>query len=118
MILRYFRPDFKAERLYEHIRPHKQYGVSRSRLRDTLLTCGIRVCWRNDLNFQGLVDAIDDGKPIALVVHKDLDVLHWVVCYGYGRSPNQLYLTNGTYPYNLFKAHLWDNPGFGLVCSN
>ena len=36
--------------------------------------------------------------------------------YGYGKSPNRLYVTNGQYPYNLFKAHLWENQ-FGLVCS-
>ena len=126
MILHYFRPDFKAERLYERIRPHKARGVSRRRLMDCLRSHGLRVTWRTDLDFSGIADAIDHGKPIAVVVRtRNIDVDHWVVIYGYGRKPNKVYLAaNGLpflsrkeYPYNMFKAHFWETPGFGLVCA-
>ena len=124
MIIRYFRPDFSAERLYGSIRPHPQWGVSRRRLQETLTGCGLRVTRRTDLSFVDITDAIDQNRPIAMLVRRNADTMHWVVCYGYGRKPNRLYLaatgvpllSRYSYPYGFFANHLWAHRGFGLVC--
>jgi hypothetical protein len=126
MILHYFRPDFPAEKFYERIRPHERKGVSRRRLMDCLRWHELRVIWRTDLDFSGIVDAIDEGRPIAVVVRaRDRDADHWVVIYGYGRKPNRAFvaangiplLSRKQYPWGFFKQHYWEMPGFGLVCA-
>ena len=126
MITHYFRPEYPVARLFEKIRPHTTWGVSRSRLRDTLRGCGLRVSWRSDLDFRGIVDAIDHGRPIAMLVNtRTPGVMHWVVCYGYGMRPNRVFvaanglplLSRKEYPYSVFQSHWWAHKGFGLVCA-
>ena len=125
MILHYFRPDYPAERFYQRIRPHQRWGVSRSRLRDTLRLCGVRSTWHRDLDFQQITETIDQDQPIALLVNKTEYCKHWVVAYGYGRRPNRLFvagnglplLSRKQYPYGVFRTHFWVDPGSGLVCA-
>ena len=125
MVLHFFRPDVPAEKFYERVRPHVRWGVSRQRLMDALCLYGVRVKWKRDLDFNGIVDAIDDGRPIAVVVRtRNADVNHWVVVYGYGKKPNRVFVAGelpfqgqSVYPYSMFRTHYWENPGFGLVCA-
>jgi len=126
MILHYFRPDYPTERLYERIRPDGKWGVSRRKLADTLRGCKVRVTERRDLAFRDIMEAIDQDRPIALMVHTNTPgTMHWVVVYGYGRYPNRLYvaanglplLSRKQYPYGMFRAHFWAQRGFGLVCA-
>ena len=126
MILHFFRPGYPAEKFYERIRAHERWGTSRRRLMDCLRLCGLRVTWRTDLDFNGIVDAIDTGRPIAVVVHTgNADVKHWVVLYGYGRKPNRIFvaasgvpfLSRKEYPWGFFRQHYWATPGSGLVCA-
>jgi hypothetical protein len=125
MILRFFQPAFKAETLFQSIRPDKRWGVSRRRLMEKLRLYMVRVNCRRDLEFDGIVKAIDEGRPVAVMVHVDEDTKHWVVVYGYGRKPQRVYvagsgiplLSRKEYPWGMFKRYLWADPGFGLVCS-
>jgi len=124
MILHYFRPDYPAERFYQLIRPHQRWGVSRSRLVDTLRLCGLHSTWHRDLDFGKITKAIDQNRPIAMVVRTQT-AKHWVVVYGYGRKPNRLFvaanglplLSRKLYPYSFFRTHYWAEPGSGLVCA-
>ena len=126
MILHYFRPAVPAERFYECIRPHMRWGVSRRRLMECLRLCKLRVTWRTGLDFNGVVDAIDADRPIAVVVNtSDQYTKHWVVIYGYGKRPKRLFvaanglpfLSRKEYPWWFFRQYYWANPGFGLVCA-
>jgi len=126
MILHYFRPDVPAEKFYERIRPHYRWGVSRRRLMDCLRVHGLRVNWQTDLDFSGIVAAIDECRPIALVVRtRDEDADHWVVIYGYGKRPNRVFvaanglplLSRKEYPWGFFKQRYLQKAGFGLVCA-
>jgi len=125
MILHYFRPGFPVERFYERIRAHKSSGVSRQRLIDSLRLYGLRVSRRTDLDFEGIVEAIEADQPIATVVRtRNVDVDHWIVLYGYGRKPNRVFVagelpfqTQRMYTYGLFRTHFWETPRFGVVCS-
>jgi len=125
MILHYFRPGFPVERFYERIRAHKSLGVSRQRLIDSLRLYGLRVSRRTDLDFEGIVEAIEAGRPIAVVLRtRNVDIHHWVVLYGYGRKPNRVFVagelpfqTQRVYTYGLFRTHFWETPGFGVVCA-
>ena len=125
MILRYFRPDYPAERLYGIVRPDPRWGTSRRRLKMALEVSGLRVSQRRNLDFKGICAAIDHRKPIAVVVDVDEQTSHWVVVYGYGRKPNRVYvaanglplLSRKEYPWGSFKQYLWSEPGIGLVCS-
>ena len=124
MILHYFRPGFPVERFYERIRPHTDRGVSPQRLIDSLRFYGVRVGRRTDLDFGGIVAAIDAGRPIAVVVRtRNIDVHHWIVIYGYGRKPNRVFVAGESlfgsqrvYSFGVFKTHFWEPQGFGLVC--
>lgn len=126
MILRYFRPDFRAEKFYDCTRPHKRWGVSRQRFQDCLRLHKVRATWRRDLDFNAVVAAIDSQRPIAVVVHTSTTgVKHWVVVYGYRRSPNTVFvaanglpfLSHKEYPWGFFRREYWAMPGSGLVCA-
>ena len=125
MILHYFRPGFPIERFYERIRPHTDRGVSPQRLIDSLRLYGVRVSLRTDLDFDGIMHAVDADRPITVVVRtRKVEVSHWIVIYGYGRKPNRVFVagelpfqTQQVYPYGMFRAHFWAPSGFGLVCA-
>ena len=129
MVLKKFQPAASLERFYGFVKPHPTRGTSRGRLRDSLRRCGIAVNWRNDLDFSSIMAAIDRNKPIATVVHYHGEnmvvVKHWVVIYGYGKSPPRIFvagtgfpiLSRKELPWNWFKKHFWRTQGFGLVCS-
>ena len=126
MVVHYFTPSVPQAKVFALAGADHRLGTSVRKVVGTLRGCGIRVSQRDALGFADIVDAIDRGRPILMVVNTDdPDISHWVVCYGYGRRPNRIYLApNGLpflsrkeYVWGMFKQHLWTEPGSGLVCA-
>jgi hypothetical protein len=125
MILHHFRPKASADRFYACVSPDPATGTSNRRLIRALLTHGISVAISNDLDFEAIASAIDNGKPLAVTVRtRDKATHHWTVVYGYGRDPKRIYLAGNGFPllyeqeytWKRFRMGLWVPAGFGLVC--
>jgi Papain-like cysteine protease AvrRpt2 len=126
MVVHHFRPSVQAKRVFCLAAADPHRGTSVARLVRTLRGCGIQVGQRTNLGFQDIVRAVDRGRPIMTVVRTNKPgISHWVVCYGYGKRPNRVYVAaNGLplmsqreYPWGIFRQHHWTDAGFGLVCS-
>jgi hypothetical protein len=79
---------------------------------------------RRQLQFGDLCQSIEAGRPVLVVIRNPgANDRHWVVVYGYRRSPDQIYLANNGLPLfthnrvsrSLFQT-LWNPTGNGLVC--
>lgn len=125
MVVRHFRPEYPAGKVYSRADADPDYGTGVGRLVRVLRECGIRVRERSNLAFRDIVDAIDRGRPVITVVNTDRErVSHWVVLYGYGKKPSRVFLAaNGPpvvgrreYRWDEFLKHHWTAAGFGLVC--
>ncbi len=125
MILDYLKPGCDAEAFFRSANPTPAKGTSVAKLIRSLRKHGVSVSHRTGMVFADFVDAIDRQRPIAVVVNTDdADAAHWVVCYGYGKKPNRVFIA-GTglplvsrkeYPWLEFRKYHWAFVGEGLVC--
>lgn len=124
MALKHFQPRASFSAFYARVSPLPTNGTATYRLVRALRQSGLRVAERHALTFVDLCAAIDAGRPVLVVVHNPgSDSAHWVVVYGYGRNPSQVFLaTNGLpwlsnrMPLRKF-TRIWAPPGNGLVCA-
>lgn len=126
MILDYLRPGCDAEAFFRSANPTPENGTSVSKLIKALRKHGVSVSHRTGMKFADFVAAIDRQHPVIVVVNtRDPDAAHWVVCYGYGKKPNRVFIAgNGLplisrkeYPWPEFRRYHWAFVGEGLVCS-
>ncbi len=125
MILNYLRPGCDAEAFFRSANPTPEKGTSVAKLIKALRRHGVSVSHRTGMVFADFVDAIDRQHPIAVVVNTcDPDAAHWVVCYGYGKKPNRVFIA-GTglplvsrkeYSWHEFRKYHWAYAGEALVC--
>lgn len=92
-------------------------GTGQTAIIRELRAGGVSANLRYDLDFEGLKRSIDAGKLIIGYHHR---VEHWVVIYGYGVSPNRVFIADPVVEWK--SEHLWEQYGpklqnFGIVCS-
>lgn len=124
MVLHHFKPRVSADSFFRSVNPNEEVGTSECKLVRSLRRHGLRVQVRRDMTFADFVAAINGGRPVLVTVKtRDPETQHWVVCYGYGRRPNRLFLAGTGLPLVSRKEHLWAdfrrkwaNKGEGLVC--
>ena len=124
-VLHTFQPQLSAEHFFRLVAPDEQTGTSTTRLVKALRKCRVGVSWRRNLDWTRIRGLIDKGYPIITTVTTgDPTVHHWVVVYGYGLSPNRVFIAgNGLplfarkkYPWSEFRKNMWGEKGFGLAC--
>ncbi|HYF35367.1 MAG TPA: C39 family peptidase [Prosthecobacter sp.] len=129
MVLRCFHPRRSLRRFFDLCQPHYDTGISTTALIAALRASGVGVSTRRDLTFARIVKALDAGYPIITVVHTPVpNVDHWVVVYGYGRSPNRLFVAGDglriigargsrkEVDWETFQQTVWAYRRLGLVC--
>ncbi len=125
MAARYLRPELGFGAIYDAVNPSRQNGAGRIRVARSLRACGLRVSVRKDLTFLGLIRCIKQGSPVLVSIHNPGSASrHWVVVYGYGRHPDQVYIATNGLPWLTRNRvdrgdfeKLWAPKGNGLVCS-
>ena len=116
MILRYFERDLRGRQLFEELGTARD-GTSQSAILRVLRAQGLSVNIRYDADFERIIRAIEGGKPcIAYLIDEE----HWIVIYGYGRSPERVFVADPepnkdmVYPWESYGPRLG---GFAMVCS-
>ena len=124
MIVHFFRPRMSFARIYQAVGPLQDCGASTSRVVRGLRSCGLRVSLRRQLGFREIRKAIDQGRPVMVVIHNPGSRCdHWVTVYGYSVRPDRVFVATNGLPWihsnrvdrSQFQR-LWKPPGNGLVC--
>ena len=117
MVARHFRVPIAARELYERLGT-SYWGTSQAAIVRALRGIGLRANLRYDVDFERVATAIDRGK--VLIGYLEADE-HWLVLYGYGRSPERVFVADPRphyrrceRPWRLYGERLG---GFGIVCS-
>jgi len=125
MVVKYFRPSARFERIYARINPDPNWGASTKTVARALRQFGVRVRIRSKLTFGDLCGAIDADSPVLVTIHNPrAQTDHWVVVYGYGRKPNRVFIASNGIPFfhnavPLRKfSYIWSPRGNGLICEN
>lgn len=121
IVFHFFFPRRSARTFSKRVAASPETGVGQQRLVAALRRSGIRVSIRNDLGFEDIAGAIDQGKPVIVTLSRGEED-HWEVLGGYGRRPNRLFLWNESwfrtpacFSWREFRAQ-WEPVGLGLVC--
>jgi ABC-type bacteriocin/lantibiotic exporter with double-glycine peptidase domain len=93
-------------------------GTRQTAIVQGLRSAGISANVRYDLGFDELRRVLDQGR-LVIGYHHGLE--HWIVIYGYGLSPERVFVADPL-PANR-SEHLWSRYGeklrnFGIVCSS
>jgi ABC-type bacteriocin/lantibiotic exporter with double-glycine peptidase domain len=92
-VVRYFRPDVRAEEVLRTVRPLLNWGVDRHKLRHALAQLGVAVKFRKDLTVPELRKCVKRGTPVIISVWPDEWLNdHWTVVQGF--AEDRVYLTN------------------------
>jgi hypothetical protein len=115
-VLHAFQKRIKPVDLYKRLGTDHG-GTGQTAIIRELRAGGVSANLRYDLDFEGLKRSIDAGKLIIGYHHR---VEHWVVIYGYGVSPNRVFIADPVVEWK--SEHLWEQYGpklqnFGIVCS-
>ncbi len=116
MVLRYFGRTLPAETLFEQLNTARD-GTRQTAIVQTLRSAGVHANIRYDMTFDNLARQLDRGK---LVVGYLSDIEHWLVVYGYGRTPRRVFVADPRphhrcqEPWSSYGARLGR---FGIVCS-
>jgi hypothetical protein len=131
MVLHTFHPHRSLRKFFERCNPSHANGLEIQPLIRSLRSSGVGVSERHHLGFPEIVRTIDEGFPIITLVKAKLlgeKMQHWVVIYGYGLSPNRVFIAGDGPPvvgtlmgrkellWSEFRSRKWDPRGFGLVC--
>jgi hypothetical protein len=124
MVARYFHPKMEFGTVYDVVAPVPETGAGSGQVARALRSCGLRVTTRRNLHFGDVCQAIDAGYPLMVVIRNPgADDRHWVVVYGYSRTPDHLYIANNGLPFFTSNrvakgdfGRLWDPKGNGLIC--
>ncbi len=115
-VLHAFQRRIKPVDLYKRLGTDHG-GTGQTAIIRELRASGVSANLRYNLDFEALKRSIDAGKLIIGYHHR---VEHWVVIYGYGTSPNRVFIADPVVEWK--SEHLWDTYGpklqnFGIVCS-
>lgn len=116
MVSRYFDADVIGQELFERLGTGRD-GTRQTAIVRELRAHGVRANVRYDVDFDRLRAIIDRGKLVIGYMH---DIDHWIVCYGYARAPDRVYLADPRPGEPC--AHPWAQAArrlrrFGIVCS-
>ena len=115
-VLHAFQKRIKPIDLYKRLGTDHG-GTGQTAIIRELRAGGVSANLRYNLDFEALKRSIDAGKLIIGYHHR---VEHWVVIYGYGTSPNRVFIADPVVEWR--SEHLWEQYGpklqnFGIVCS-
>ena len=116
MVVRHFDPAVRALDLYERLGTGRS-GTSQTAIIRELRSAGLSVGVRYDMDFALLEKSIDQGKPVIAYLN---DAEHWLVLYGYGRSPERVFVADPRPAHACEQTWQDYGPrlgGFGIVCS-
>lgn len=116
MVARYFEAEVTGQELFERLGTGRD-GTRQTAIVRELRAHGVRANIRYDVDFGRLRATIDQGKLVIGYMH---DIDHWIVCYGYARDPDRVYLADPRPGESC--EHRWVEAGrrlrrFGIVCS-
>lgn len=122
MVLHTFKPKASIDRFFRRVNPDREWGIETGPLGEALRQSGVGVSVRENLTYDRIAETLEEGYLIITCVKTgQSDVDHWVVAYGYGVSPNRIFVAgNGilrrhVLPWADFRR-VWSPKGFGLVC--
>jgi ABC-type bacteriocin/lantibiotic exporter with double-glycine peptidase domain len=93
MVLHTFYPKKCKHQFLERVRPHKDSGVSTTRLAKSLRDSGLSVrIERGKLSLRRIQEAIETGMPVITTIGAGNDIEHWVVIFGVGYRPNRVFI--------------------------
>lgn len=116
MVVRYFGVPVAGRQLFDLLGTDRS-GTRQSAIVRALRGLGLCASLRYDAHFERLARGIDAGKVIIGYLH---DVEHWLVVYGYGRSPDRVFVADPRpgqpceHSWSLYGERLG---GFGIFCS-
>ena len=117
MVARYYLPEIDARELYGRLGTSRD-GTRQNAIVKALRTCGLAVNVRYDVGFERLAQEIGRGKLVIGYLH---DAEHWVLLYGYGLTPQRVFVADPepgeacVQPWERYGVRLRD---FGIVCSS
>lgn len=92
MVLRTFQSNASWKKFYDTCEMHPDWGMSTRKVANALRKWGLKVGWRQGMNFGEIAEAIESGKPILTAVRRHGEVQHWVVLYGVNRKKKQVFI--------------------------
>lgn len=118
MVARHFGVEMAATELYELVGTDF-WGTSQTSIVRALRAVGLRANTRYDVDLQRISLAVDRGKVLIGYLG---DAEHWLVIYGYGRSPDRVFVADPR-PTHSECEKRWEEygsrlGGFGIVCSS
>jgi hypothetical protein len=88
--------------------PCPEIGAGTLRVMRALRSLGLGVSRRTRVTFDDLCAAIKAGRPVLVcVTTSDPFTTHWVVIYGYGRRPRQLFIAGEGLPFLARQRMAW-----------
>ena len=124
MVVKYFRPQMSFGQIYATVNPSPECGAGRTSVARALRTCGVRASRQHKLTFEQLCLAIGQGRPVLVAIHNPgAEADHWVVVYGCGRRPDQVFIASNGLPW--FRSNrvarreferIWMPRGNGIIC--
>lgn len=116
MVLRHFERGLCGQELFEALGTARD-GTGQGAIVRVLRSQGLRANLRYDMNFERIATSLQSGK--VLIGYLD-DEEHWLVIYGYGRSPERVYVADpepGKTCEQLWETYGLRLGGFAMVCS-
>ncbi len=117
MACRYFSSPVKGQQLFEALGTGSQ-GTSQTALVKTLRKAELKVTVRYELEYRDYCAQLKKGRPVIGYLH---DAEHWVLLYGYGKSPKRIFVADPRPQFeceNSWRKLAPKLQGFGMICSH
>lgn len=116
MVLKYYQRGLCGEALFAALGTARD-GTGQSAIVRVLRSQGVRANLRYDMNFDRMAASLDAGKVLIGYLE---DEEHWLVIYGFGRSPQRIFVADPETDKPC--ENLWEHYGprlgeFAMVCS-
>lgn len=116
MVLKHFQRGLCGEALFTALGT-AQDGTGQSAIVRVLRAQGVRANLRYDMDFDRMASSLCAGKVLIGYLE---DEEHWLVVYGFGRSPQRIYVADpepDKHCENLWEEYGSRLGGFSIVCS-
>lgn len=117
MVVHYYGLDISALELFRRLHTGRD-GTRQSALVRELRAAGLRANVRHDVDFARAREAIDRNKLVIAYLE---DLEHWLLVYGYGHTPERLFIADPRpgipceHEWAAIESRLG---GFGIICSH
>ncbi len=123
-VLQTFNPSLSFRKFYQDCKVTED-GTNEYQIIRALRKNGVGVSLRDEMEFDDVAKAIDDGFPILTSISLGGNIDHWVCIYGVGLNPQRLFTCNhgGASEHHGRMGHawevwlrIWDDSSRYLIC--